>query len=489
MKVLKRNLFLILIILTHSAYSQGRRNVWQMGYWQGGGNIFQMDFSSGNPTFMPQIISTQMSMFLLNASICDNNGNILFYTNGDFIADATGDTMMNGGGLIPGPFRNDNFQYGLPNPQGAIVIPFTTDNNKYYLFQIAVNNVTRDGDSLLYHVIDMSLNSGLGAVILKNQFLLAGHFTQGDLISVKHGNGRDWWMLFHGQGDALYYSYLISNDSLIGPFSQNIGVIKQDLGQAVFSPDGSKFASFDSYNDLELFNFDRCTGLLSNHIHISMPHLYASWGCCFSPNSNLLYVSDRQNLYQYNLQAASIAGSKDTIAVWDGFGDPFPNSFALSQLGPDGKVYISSFGGTQHIHVINNPDSLGQACDVQQHFYLLPSYNAGTIPNLPFYELGSLGGSLCDSLSTNISSRNVLTINYFVFPNPVRDILYIQNFSKEPVKSLTISDLLGKTIQSDFSILKNGEYIEVNTASLQQGLYILQMETDKGLWIQKFFKE
>ena len=99
-----------------------------------------------------------------------------------------------------------------------------------------------------------------------------------------------------------------------------------------------------------------------------------------------------------------------------------------------------------------------------------------------------MGGTSCDSLPTNISSNTIHFTRYTLFPNPVRDILYIQNFSKEPLKSLAITDLLGKTIQSDFSILKNGEYIEVNTASLQQGLYILQMETDKGMWIQKFFK-
>ncbi|MBK7850512.1 MAG: T9SS type A sorting domain-containing protein [Bacteroidetes bacterium] len=488
MKVLRRNLFLILIILNHSSYSQGRRNAWQIGYWQGGGTVFQMDFTGGSMTLIPQPGSTQINMFELNASICDVGGNMLFSTNGDFIADASGDTMMNGSGLIPGPFRDDYYEFGLPNLQGAIAIPFSTDSNKYFLFQMAVDYTTRNGDSLLFHVIDMSLNSGLGAVTLKNQFIIAGQFMQGEISAVKHGNGRDWWLFFHGQDNDSFYSYLIANDSLIGPFIQNIGIVKHDVGQAIFSSNGLKFASYDSYNDLELFDFDRCTGLLSNHIHISMPHLYVGAGCCFSPNSNLLYISDRQNLYQYNLQATNISASKDTVAVWDGFADPFANAFALSQLGSDGKIYIASFGGAQHMHVINHPDSLGIACDVQQHSIVLPCYNEASVPNLPFYELGAMGGTSCDSLPTNISSNTIHFTRYTLFPNPVRDILYIQNFSKEPLKSLAITDLLGKTIQSDFSILKNGEYIEVNTASLQQGLYILQMETDKGMWIQKFFK-
>ncbi|MEZ5068919.1 MAG: hypothetical protein R2847_10725 [Bacteroidia bacterium] len=33
------------------------------------------------------------------------------------------------------------------------------------------------------------------------------------------------------------------------------------------------------------------------------------------------------------------------------------------QLAPDGKIYVSTGNGTMHIHVINNPDSAGTACD------------------------------------------------------------------------------------------------------------------------------
>jgi hypothetical protein len=57
------------------------------------------------------------------------------------------------------------------------------------------------------------------------------------------------------------------------------------------------------------------------------------------------------------------------VATWDGFEENgfFATTFYLAQLAPDGKIYINSNNGVSYLHVINNPDSLGLACDVCQH--------------------------------------------------------------------------------------------------------------------------
>jgi hypothetical protein len=60
----------------------------------------------------------------------------------------------------------------------------------YLLFQIASNDGDHFPDELLYSLIDMNLENGLGRVIRKNVFLSSGRFADG-ITAVRHGNGRD----------------------------------------------------------------------------------------------------------------------------------------------------------------------------------------------------------------------------------------------------------------------------------------------------------
>ncbi len=72
---------------------------------------------------------------------------------------------------------------------------------------------------------------------------------------------------FHEYKTSQFYSWLLTPDSIYGPFSQTIGVdINYDgIGQAKFSPDGSQYAIVNLYqNTVQLFDFDRCLGLFSN---------------------------------------------------------------------------------------------------------------------------------------------------------------------------------------------------------------------------------
>ncbi|MBK8192317.1 MAG: hypothetical protein IPK76_03680 [Lewinellaceae bacterium] len=64
----------------------------------------------------------------------------------------------------------------------------------------------------------------------------------------------------------------------------------------MFSPDGSRLAvlrsgsiSYDTYVDV--LDFDRCTGLLSNYRQVVIPFISLGVGVCFSPNNRFLYVA------------------------------------------------------------------------------------------------------------------------------------------------------------------------------------------------------
>jgi len=71
-----------------------------------------------------------------------------------------------------------------------------------------------------------------------------------------------------------------------------------------------------------------------------------------------------------------------------------------------------------------------------------------------------------------------------IYPNPVNDELQIVSQSK--IKSVTLSGLSGNRIQ----LLSNiSEYnFKLNTTSLVPGMYMLKVETSKGIVIRKLIK-
>ncbi|MCX6292390.1 MAG: hypothetical protein NT126_11600, partial [Bacteroidetes bacterium] len=411
-----KTFWLLILLFTTSFYcfSQGMNNLWVMGYssWYGvpfGGT--NMDFTGGNLNISYQ--NRIMYFQETNGIICDRNGNFLFSSNGNFIANSQNDTMVNGSGLNPTSFtaQTPNDSLGLPLPQGNLIIPFPGDSMKYYLFHETFDDYGNTYCTLYlyYSVIDMVLDSGRGAVIQKNVILLSDSLVEGRLTACKHANGRDSWLICHQYNTNRYYKYLISPFGINGPYTQNIGVVRGIWGQSVFSPDGNKFSYYEpSLGDLDIMNFDRCTGSFSNLIHIAINDSAGIGGVAFSPNSQVLYVSSMNYVYQFDVTSTNVASTKTTVAIYDGYYSPQPplaTVFYLSQLAPDGKIYINCGNSTIDMHVINYPDSLGLSCNLCQHCIHLPTFNAFTIPNHPNYFLGAETGSLCDTvLATNYSN-------------------------------------------------------------------------------------
>ncbi|MBK7965066.1 MAG: hypothetical protein IPK10_07105 [Bacteroidetes bacterium] len=164
-------------------------------------------------------------------------------------------------------------------------------------------------------------------------------------------------------------------------------------------------------------NFDRCTGVLSNPITIETerlgpPYPYFVAGV-FSPDDSKVYVmADARStmfgtvdtLYQYDLNASNINGSKQVI-----YSQPSADvAGGALKLAPDGKIYLASADESAsvpypdslytlyntHLSVINQPDSLGLACDFQPFsFYLGGARTYYGLPNNPDYELGAWAGS------------------------------------------------------------------------------------------------
>src|SRR5690349_6382436 len=70
-----------------------------------------IDFFTGQPVVY--YLNRSMEFRRSVSTICDSTSNLLFATNGVYIADATGDTMLNGSGLNPSVYTSW-YPDGLP---------------------------------------------------------------------------------------------------------------------------------------------------------------------------------------------------------------------------------------------------------------------------------------------------------------------------------------------------------------------------------------
>jgi len=361
--------------------------------------------------------------------------------------------MQNGAGLSPSSYTS-SYPQGLHISQACLILPKPESATVHYLFH---NTIDHQGPSyatrLYLSVVDMSLDGGLGAVTLKNEIIIDDTLNSGKITAVRHANGRDWWVLCHRYATNEFHRLLVTPDGIGFAEPQAMGVIRYSAaGQVCFSPQGDRFAYYRGTQgeDLDIFEFDRCSGLFSNPVHVVIDDANSSGGVAFSPNGRYLYVSSAQDLYQYDTQATDIAASMVHIAEWDGFyspNPPFATLFDIAQLAPDGKIYIGTGNSTFHLHVIHDTDEGGLACNMEQHGVELPHYFSNSLPNHPNYHLGPVDGSVCDSLGINtgmVEGAFQEAVN--AYPNPSKGQFTLGYPAQPSAGVLEVMDLQGRVV-------------------------------------------
>nr|MBA3901795.1 hypothetical protein [Bacteroidota bacterium] len=307
---------LIFICFTSDIAAQNQNSIWMFGDSAG------IDFSNiNNPSPIHSSVKSRGSC----TSIADPNGNLLFYSYTrasvpgptTLVKNKEHNLMLNGDSIMGQGWYNE-----------IIIVPAPFNNTLYYLFSISVTNSSYPG--LYYSIIDMTQDSGRGAVIQKN-VQLENWEASDCLIAVKHGNGRDWWLIAkratYLQGTNLneWYLYLVDTTGIHAQPLQVLGSSHStNTSNLTFNSIINKICFTNYFGLIEIYDFDRCTGLISNPINIQPEYgqVLRIWGTEFSLSGQYLYVSTNGDtvsyLYQYDLFASNIAISRITI---DSFND------------------------------------------------------------------------------------------------------------------------------------------------------------------------
>ena len=377
------------IILTNTCFSQHYSKYTNHWYFlQNAG----LDFSN----FSPVADTNGAINFSYNSGyssvMSDYYGNLLFYSDGYHVYNKNHQQMPNGFGLKGGFFQSGVVRVGVPN----IIFPKPGDSTLYYHF-VPVQNT----DTIAYYsIISLSADTGKGDVILKNiPFMSSSTIKMG---VVKHSNGECYWLILHKRFSNAFHAYSFCGNTIdsIVPVISNVGQIysnyERSKGIISISPDGKKLAVtsyilnyFIDTIRLELFDFNAATGVVGNQLIIPRGYYDDYSSIAFSPDSKKLYAANYYGgnsvIYQFNLDAGSdsaIINSK-TIIEYPASG----RYFCGMQLGLDGKIYIyrryNSIANNQYLGVINNPNTLGIACNyVENGIFLGTSHYCHGLPML-----------------------------------------------------------------------------------------------------------
>ena len=100
-------------------------------------------------------------------------------------------------------------------------------------------------------------------------------------------------------------------------------------------------------------------------------------------------------------------------------------------------------------------------------------------PSSTFVEME--GQTECAPLAVADFSKN---IEFNVYPNPVTNILHLQNFQNIEIKKIEILDMFGKRIETFTS-----EFNSMEIRNLQSGLYFLNITSDYGTVTKKIIRK
>lgn len=285
------------------------------------------------------------------SAVSDENGDLLFYTDGSLVFDHTHTQMPNGFGL----FGN------LSASNSSVIVPMPGSNDEYFI--ATVDQGGAFGQGMYYSKVDMTLNGGNGDVDTAEKNVFLADSVAEKLVAVRAGS--KYWIISHKVNSDEMLAYEVTGAGVnTTPVITHTGHTNNNgFGYCMAaSPEGDRLAtSFFDQDSIFLYDFDLSTGVVTNTMKIGSSHSGGIlYGFSFSPSGNLLYCQPFGfcTVLQYDLtlgSAAAITNSETTVANAGSGGGAL-------QLGPDGKLYIARVNNS-FLSVINQPDVVGIGCD------------------------------------------------------------------------------------------------------------------------------
>ena len=375
-----------------------------------------LDFNYDPPKYYRNREIT-LDMDHANASVCDDEGQLLLYSNQQAVHGPDHQAIINGDTINYGPkwpeftWPNENGDWmpsGYRFTQGVGILPRPGRSDEYYIVYFNFDRLEDNLRSILYQEIKNE-SDGQYKIVTDEIELIDSLPSVFRATACRHGNGRDWWMVDFSRDTAFIY-LVTETDIRLNNKQKLESNIRLGLGQLKFNSEGNKLALINGVDfsglgvEFLFMDFDRCTGTITNQQfkRYSGTDVGLTSGVEFSASGRYVYRSTLENIFQYDTEADDFFASEIIVGEYDGSVEPIgfmlPSKFGLLQIGPDNKIYCSiPFQGVS-MHVIHEPDRPGLECRLETKAFQIPTFVYGTTPTVHTYRLGPLDGSDCDTL-------------------------------------------------------------------------------------------
>ncbi|MCF8371324.1 MAG: T9SS type A sorting domain-containing protein [Bacteroidales bacterium] len=409
----KISILVLILLAWFNGFAQfpGPGSNWYFGYQAGlSWNTLQ---TNGDPMYL---MDGQMITNDGVAAVSDLLGNLLFYTDGILVWDASHQVMSNSATTSAGGSLTGHFS----STQSAVIAPKPMDGNTFYIFTVDANLGT---NGLAYSRVDMTANGGLGDIVLSEKNIPLFNPATEKITIVQHANFVNIWVITHKWNSNQFNVYLVNTSGVQAstPVISNVGLVHTGSadnakGYLKASPDGSKVAlGIYAMDKWELFDFNKTTGQLSNPVTLTHSSNDHSYGVEFSPDGHYLYGSEAagSDIHQWDV---SLTNPTAIITSHQVVGSCSVTFGGALQLAPDGKIYLAR-PNQKYLGRINSPNMSGLACNyVDQAILLGPSTALAktSTKGLPYCINSSFFLQAEFGHETNCESDTV----WFYIPNP-----------------------------------------------------------------------
>jgi PKD repeat protein len=424
-------LFLYLFLFSTNSNAQ-IGNVWTFGYKCG------LDFNYEPP----RMLNPSPKLFAKGncATICNDQGNLLYYSDGENIWNRKHEIIKNGDGI-----------FGASYTLGQSSIFFPSKNKDYYFFH---GQLTHINDALGLGLFYSVINSDGDSVTKKNIRIDSGCYYS--LIALKHANNKDYWLLarkipdtfviIHYTGSGItsikkqhfnkpFTPYYYNTKTLIGtainlcPSNDGKSILETYWYTDYFFYDSSlQKTVFKETTQLNIYDFDNVNGRITRkrniEFHETDNYVRNSKLCSpvFSPNDSLFYILDKRDengyykYYQYERYAENISDSK-TVFLKSNKGNRL---LTAMKLAPNGKIYISE-NQFPYVSEIPYPNRKGEASGFKDRYIKTKKNDsffavANTLPNTYFQYINlNLKHKRCGSPYNFISYYDTTVFKYFTW--------------------------------------------------------------------------
>lgn len=361
-----------ILLLVTSVAIKAQNKVWYFGSYLDGGNktSYGLDFTSGSP--VQRNGESGMDYYESVSVVSDNDGNVLYYTDGVKLFDGSHQKMAGAPNELKGP-KDGSSGTAV---QGAYSVLKPGSQTEYFLF--TSQGIDGAANGFRVNRIDMSLPGNgtpanpLGELVSQDSLLRPN----GSELMTAYGNcGSDTvWVITHAPNSYDFVRVLITSGGIQSVTTQNVPT-PTATGTGFLSAPGRGSMDINATGDRLIFtamtgigsficDFDKHTGDVSNPIEIKTPSAifpppatdtYQGYGCEFSPDGTKAYFCSMQTawgtarVWQYDIAAGECF--------------PVPNSDNLNYgeiiTGPDDKLYFGKVSQESRttVGVMENPNN------------------------------------------------------------------------------------------------------------------------------------